>query len=128
MSIDENFKVDFTTENSIRSILGFGKKQYITGDHESETLVNIMSINSLRVTSSIIGSSYSNGSTEPIIYSFFPNVGPGYKIIEVPHNLVYLPIIVNEISSMETKLVDQNNKLVNLRGEEMSLRFHIRQK
>jgi hypothetical protein len=28
---------------------------------------------------------------------------------------------------METKLLDQNNKLINLRGEELSIRFHIRE-
>mgnify|MGYP003546407550 CR=1 FL=1 len=58
---------------------------------------------------------------------FFPSVGPGYKIIEVPVNLVYLPITMNTISSMETKLIDQNGKLINLRGEELSIRFHIRE-
>jgi hypothetical protein len=28
---------------------------------------------------------------------------------------------------METKLTDQNGKLLNLRGEEVSIRFHIRE-
>ena len=79
------------------------------------------------MTSDIIGSSYTNGSTENVVYSFFPNVGPGYKIIEVPTNLVYLPITMNTISAMETKLTDQNGKLINLRGEELSIRFHIRE-
>jgi hypothetical protein len=86
-----------------------------------------MNVSSLRITSDIIGSSYSNGSTENIIYSFFPNVGPTYKIIETPVNLVYLPITMYTISSMETKLIDQNGKLINLRGEELSIRFHIRE-
>jgi hypothetical protein len=81
----------------------------------------------LRITSDIIGSSYSNGSTENIILSFFPSVGPGYKIIEVPVNLVYLPITMNTNSSMEIKLVDQNGKLTNFRGEEISIRFHIKE-
>ena len=34
---------------------------------------------------------------------------------------------MNTISSMETKLIDQNGKLINLRGEELSIRFHIRE-
>lgn len=127
LGIPTNYKVDFTTENSIRSVLGFKSKIYSAGYNESENIVNIISVNSLRITSDIIGSSYSNGSTENIIYSFFPSVGPGYKIIEVPVNLVYLPITVNTISSMETKLIDQNGKLINLRGEELSIRFHIKE-
>jgi len=31
-----------------------------------------------------------NGQRHPSIYSFFPGVSPGYKIIEMPANLVYL--------------------------------------
>ena len=127
LEIATNYKVDFTTSNSIRTVLGFNAQAYTSGYNESENIVNILSVSSLRITSDVIGSSYSNGSTDNIIFSFFPNVGPGYKIIEIPVNLIYLPIIMNTISSMETKLVDQNGKLINLRGEELSIRFHIRE-
>ena len=127
LKIHENFRVDFATTNSIRTVLGFNKKVYTAGYHESENIVNIITVNSLRVTSDIIGSSYSNGAQQNIIYSFFPDVEPGYKIIEVPINLVYLPVILNTISQMEVKLVDQDGRLLNLRGEELSIRFHIRE-
>jgi len=127
LNIAANYVVDFTTANSIRTVLGFNSRQYTAGYNESENLINIISISSLRVTSDIIGASYSNGTTGNVIYSFFPNVGPGYKIIEVPVNLVYLPVTLSTISQMETKLTDQNGKLVNLRGEELSIRFHIRE-
>jgi hypothetical protein len=127
MNIAGNFRVDFTSANSIRTVLGFNARVYTTGYYESENIVNIINVNSLRVTSDIIDASYSNGEHENTIYSFFPNVGPGYKIIEVPINLVYLPITLNKISQMETKLTDQNGKLINLRGEELSIRFHIRE-
>jgi hypothetical protein len=126
LEISKNYKVDFTIGNSIRTVLGFNAQVYSSGYNESENIVNIMNVSSLRITSDIISSSYSNGSTENIIYSFFPGVGPGYKIIQAPVNLIYLPITTNTISSMETKLVDQNGKLINLRGEELSIRFHIR--
>ena len=127
LNIAANYMVDLTSENSVRSVLGFNALIYLSGYNESENIVNILSVTSLRITSDIIGSSYSNGSNENTIYSFFPSVGPGYKIIEVPVNLVYLPITMNTISSMETKLIDQNGKLINLRGEELSIRFHIRE-
>ena len=127
LNIAANYMVDLTSKNSVRSVLGFNALMYSSGYNESENIVNILSVTSLRITSDIIGSSYSNGSNENTIYSFFPSVGPGYKIIEVPVNLVYLPITMNTISSMETKLIDQNGKLINLRGEELSIRFHIRE-
>ena len=128
LNIASNYSVDFTSDNSIRTVLGFNSRAYIReGYNESEQIVNIMSVSSLRVTSDIIGGSYANGTVGNVIYSFFPNVGPGYKIIEVPHNLIYLPVTLHTISSMETKLTDQNGTLLNLRGEELSIRFHIRE-
>ena len=127
LDLATDFEVDFTTENSIRTVLGFNAQVYKPGYHESENIINILNVSSLIITSDIIGSSYINGATENIIYSFFPNVSPGYKIIEVPVNLVYLPITLKTLSSMETKLKDQNGKLINLRGEELSIRFHIRE-
>ena len=127
LDIAPDYQVDLTSENTLGTVLGFKSQVYTSGYNESENIVNIMSVNSLRVTSDIIGSSYSNGTTDNIIYSFFPNVGPGYKILQNPTNLVYLPITLYTISSMETKLTDQNGKLINLRGEELSIRFQIRE-
>src|SRR5688572_16970859 len=127
LTIAPLYVVDFRPDNSIRTVLGFNRGTYSEGYNESEQIVSIMNITSLRVRSDVIGASYTNGSMANVIYSFFPNVGPGYKIIEVPTNLVYLPVTLSTISSMETKLTDQNGKLVNLRGEELSIRFHIRE-
>jgi len=59
-------------------------------------------------------------------FSFFPNVSPGYKIVENPRNLVYLPVILDKISKMETVVTDQNGKQLNLRGENLSIRYHLR--
>lgn len=122
-----SYRVDFTPVNSIRTVLGFNAQIYSNGTHESENIVNILNVSSLRVTSDLITSSYINGGTENIIYSFFPEVSPGYKIVKEPHNLIYLPLSLNTIAQTETKLVDQNGKLIDLRGEELSIRFHIRQ-
>jgi hypothetical protein len=127
LHIAENYRVDFSVWNSIGPLLGFNRFTYTAGYTESQNIVDIMSVTNLRVTSDIIGASYSNGTTDNIIYSFFPNVGPGYKIIETPRNLIYLPITLSTISTMETTLTDQDGKLINLRGEELSIRFHIRE-
>ena len=44
-------------------------------------MVNILTINSILVNIDIISGSYVNGSTQTTIYSFFPDVSPGYEII-----------------------------------------------
>jgi len=50
-----------------------------------------------------------------------------YKIIETPANLVYLPITLDAIYSIETSLTDQNDQRLNLRGENVTIRFHVRE-
>ena len=63
---------------------------------------NILTINSILANIDIILGSHVNGSTQPTIYSFFPNVYPGY-IIENPHNLLYLSMTSDTIRT-ETNL------------------------
>ena len=90
-------------------------------------MVNILTINSILVNIDIISGTYVNGSTQSIIYSFFPNVSPGYKIIENPHNLRYLPITSDPIHSITVWLTDQNGNELNLREENLSMPFHLRE-
>ena len=107
-------------------MLGFDSKVY-QGDNESENIVNIMPTNSIMVNTNVIGGSYVNGVLRPTIYSFYPNVGPGYKIIEHPQHLIYLPILLDKIHSLEVSLTDQEGKVLNLRGEDITIRFHLRE-
>ena len=76
-------------------------------------MVNILIINSILVNIDIISGSYVNSSTQPTIYSFFSNVSPGYKFIENPHNLLYLPISSDTIHSITVWLRDQNGNELN---------------
>ena len=90
-------------------------------------MVNILTINSILVNIDIISGSYVDGFTQPTIYSFFPDVSPGYKIIENPRNLLYLPITSDTIHSITIWLADQNGNELNIRGENLSMRFHLRE-
>ena len=62
-------------------------------------MVNILTMNSILVHIDIISGSYVNGSTQPTNYTFFLDVSPGYKIIENPHNLLYLSITSDTITA-----------------------------
>ena len=90
-------------------------------------MVNILTINSILVNIDIISGSYVNGFTLLTIYSFFPDVFPGYKIIENPHDLLNLKITADTIHSITIWLTDQNGNELNLRGENLSMRFHLRE-
>ena len=81
MILKNNYEVDFRQDKSINSLLGFHSKIYTSGFNESENMVNIRTMNSILVNIDIISGSYVNGSTQFTIYSFFPDVSPGYKII-----------------------------------------------
>ena len=106
MFLKDNYEVDFRQDNSINSLLGFDSKIYTSEFHEFENMVNILTINSILVNIDIISGSYVNGSTQPVIYSFFPNVSPEYKIIENLHNLLYFPITSDTIHSITVWLTD----------------------
>ena len=126
MTVKKNFIVDLTNENSLRSVLGFNARQSEAGRHKSENVVNILNVNKILVNLDIIGSSRVNGVEAPVVYNFFPNVAPGEKIVSTPKNIIYLPLTLHTISRMTCWVTDQNHKLLDLRGEELTIRFHIR--
>ena len=125
--LEEDYQVDFNNQNSIAKVLGFTGTKYTKGFHELENDVNILRINSILVNIDIISGSYSNRTTKNTIYSFFPKVSPGYKIIESPVDLVYLPLTMGTIDSLNVSITDQDNHLLNLRNEKLTIRFHIRE-
>ena len=126
MTLTANVQVDFTIKNSIRTVLGFDSHIYGHGRHLSEHTVDIMRVNSIFVHTDVIGSAYVNGSQSPVIYSFFPDIPPGGKIIIQPSVLIYLPISLSVISRLTSWLTDQKNQALNLRGEELTIKYHLR--
>ena len=125
--LEKGYQVDFNHQNSLAKVLGFTGTKYTEGFHESENVVDILRINSILVNIDIISGSYVNGTTKNTIYSFFPDVSPGYKIIESPVNLVYLPITMDTIDSLNVTITDQDYHSLNLRNEKLTIRFHIRE-
>ena len=125
--IGKGYLVDFNQPNNLSRVLGFTGQKYEEGFHESEKPVNILSINSILVNIDIIEGSHVNGKTKNTIYSFFPDVSPGFKIIESPVNLVYLPLLTDTIQNLNLSITDQDENILNLRGEKLTARFHIRE-
>ena len=66
------------------------------------------------------------GTQAPVVYNFFPNAAPGQKILETPHNLIY-PVTVDVISTLSVWLTDQDGEYLDLRGEKLTIRFHLRE-
>ena len=83
MFLKNNYEVEFRTDKCINRLLRFHSNLYTSGYHESENIGNILTINSILVNIDIISGSYVNGSRQPIIYSFFPDVSPGIKLLKI---------------------------------------------
>ena len=115
--------IDFSTSNSIGMMLGFTTKKVYNADilHESDSLVNINPINCIYIESNLVAGSFNNGKPCHTIHEFYPNVPPGYKIIEVPRHLVYYSLNCMSINQISVVLKDQNSELIDLRGEPVSI-------
>lgn len=120
--------IDFSRPNTIGPLLGFYNNQILEPNktHESQLPANILKVNVIRIECSIIRGSYLNNQPSHSIHEFSPRVPPGYKIIEVPQNVIYFPITVKSIQRIDLSIVDQHNQLINFRGETITIRLHIK--
>jgi hypothetical protein len=117
--------------NSLGKLLGFSMVDTpieASADWlESDIPVTISSINEICVECSLVSGSYRNGQKCHTLYSFYPDVPPGYKICERPGQLVYLPIACQEeISNITLRLTDQLGNLLDFRGEEISIQLDLK--
>ena len=124
--LDAKYQVNFDEDDSLCTVLGFDKKVYKVGRHESEHIVNILSANSILVHCDVIESFRLNGIEAPVIYTFFPDAAPGDRIISIPRHLIYIPLTLNVISRMTCWVTEENGKELDLQGEELTLTFHLK--
>ena len=125
MEISTNYVVNFRATNSINTVLGFNSKKYTEGYHKSENVIDILPVNSILLHIDNVIGSYMLGKSSSVLYSFFPNVAPGVKIIERPYERLYLPIITQDIHEIRLKLTDQKGEILDLRGEEVTVSLHL---
>ena len=120
--------IDFRPQDSIARLLGFTQRELPRNTtHSSELPVAILKVNALRVECNITSGAYINERKVHTIHEFFPAVPPGYKIIEVPSQVIYLPIAVKVIDDVQLRIIDQDDELVNFRGEIITIRLHIKE-
>lgn len=129
VEINTNVAIDFSSEKSIGRLLGFKSKVLEANKtHESDCEVNILKVNVIRIECNIVRGSYHNGRETHIIHEFFPLVAAGFKIVNHATPILYLPVSTQRINNITVTLRDQNNELINFRGETISLRLHLRKR
>lgn len=120
--------INFSPSDSIGTLLGFTPRFLDANiNHTSDQPVTILKVNALRVECNITTGAYINGQRVHTIHEFFPAVPAGYKIIEVPSQVIYLPVSVKSIDHLQIRIVDQDGRLVNFRGETITIRLHLKQ-
>lgn len=128
--IKANFDIYFNKPNSIGRLLGFNTRTVLKKNHsyESDKVINIYAINSILVECDLVTGSYKNGVRGRALHSFFPNVDAGYKLIEAPKNVLYLPInkSTDEINRITVSVLDENGCPISFRGETISVRLHLK--
>lgn len=123
--------IDFTKPCSLSSILGFPNSMTLDANkrYSSPSPVSINKVDVIRVTCNIVRGSYRDGVEGHVLHEFYPAVGPGFKILEKPNSVKYLPINKqSQLTEFYITLEDQNGELVNFRGERINLRVDIRKK
>jgi hypothetical protein len=126
VKINTNVDIDFTGDTSIGRLLGFNKRVVKANQlNESDFPVQIIKVNALCIDCNIAVGSYFNGQPVHIIHQFFPTVGPGYKIVESPQNIMYYPVTVKTITNLTLKILDQDGHLVNFREEVITVTLRL---
>lgn len=61
------------------------------------------------------------------LFEFRPSVSLGFKIVETPHNVIYLPVNVKGLENRTVRLCDQDNQVINLSTDEtVNIRLHLK--
>lgn len=121
--------LNFTKPRNLGSLLGFSQTVKANTSTVSDSLVNILTINSICIECNITTGSYRNDTKSHILHQFFPQVPPGYKLTEAPSNLIYLPINAGSIlSQLSVRVTDQEGKLIDFNKETITVRLHLKKK
>ena len=121
-------EIVFPPDGSISDLLGFQNNFYPANiTHISEVMPQISSFNVINVECNIVNTSFRNGKKSHALYTFTPNVGIGYKIVEKPNHILFLPIRDREITNISLRLTDHRGRLIFFNSEEITIHLVLRE-
>lgn len=125
--ISSNLEIDFREANSIGKLLGFNSR-YLKPNvlHESDNVIRISKVDTICINCNIVTNSFNNGKPVHILHTFSPNVEAGFKMIETPTNIIYLPINTRYINEITVQITDQDGNLVNFNRESVAISLNLK--
>lgn len=129
---EADLEINIEPDNTILRVFGFGKRR-LHGSKLYWAEQNIYPYTNIqqpiRVNCDLVdtSSSFHNGASSHTLHEFLPNAAVNYKMIERPHNHIYLPIGRQRIGSVNIKVTDQNDRPISLlKSERIICRIGIR--
>ncbi|KAK9720150.1 hypothetical protein QE152_g22237 [Popillia japonica] len=108
-------------------MLGFGKRWLPANKkHLSDEPVSIIKVSSIRIDCNITTGAYQNGRLAHTLYQFEPPVLPGYAINVSITSPTYLPVTTNTIDDITITILDQEGRVVNFSGEQITIRLELK--
>ena len=127
------YHIDFSVPNTFREILGFNSQVYIGAIllHRAENGANITNnIDSISINNSIVSPAnilLNNKQSTSLFHITDYGSGPGSYLTSQVAYPIYLPInIAGNIHDINISIRNQDDQIVNLNGENITLSFHIK--
>ncbi|KAF4523836.1 hypothetical protein B566_EDAN013604 [Ephemera danica] len=94
--------------------------------HYNDKTVDIFNVNVTDIQSNVSSGSYINVQPSHSLYFFSLKEAAGYKIRDIPTDIIYILLDVSFVENLILKIVDQKRRPVNFRRECITARLHIR--
>lgn len=125
----KKYWIDFEKEEgNLSQLLGFSRKMLPPNIlYTSDLPVKIIKVRTVHLDCSITAGAFYNSRPSHTIYEFAIECDPGFAIDETPRHLIYLPVLnKEEIYNITIKVLDQDFRPVNFRGEEIIVRLELK--
>lgn len=129
ITLKNNYTVDFTIANSLRTVLGFGHVVINAASNTSDNIVMIQNFTSILINTDLCTGSYINNKSSQTLYSLASNpVATGTNISIVPNPPLYLPLNKAKLSFTDftVSITDENLKPVSFNGENINIVLHLK--
>lgn len=120
--------IDFSSPSSIGPTLGFERKVYRKGGNYASTrVVDLFPINMIRVRCNLVKSNVEDTRlNDDAVYEFPLKAQAGEKIVERPSTTTFYRVNTDILHDLHLKIVDQDNRLVDFRGERLNILLEFR--